>query len=102
MTYTEDREVFERDLFKPPHLARMLERAGQYTGALCKEDRELVLKLALDNFWELRGQIRNSNDVLRVYDRALAQAVRTRPKWRVWWGLIEWRWIKSVQMGKGV
>lgn len=100
MTYTEDRKVFEDDLFKPPYLARMLERSGQYTGAMCKEDRALVLGLALDNFWGLRDAIHNSNDITRAWDRALAQAVRTRPKWRIWWGLVEWRWVKSAQLGR--
>lgn len=100
MTDTEDREVFERDLFKPPYLARMLERSGQYTGAMGKEDRELVLKLALDNFWEMRDQIHSCNGVMQVWDRALAQAVKSRPRWRIWWGLIEWRWIKSTQLGR--
>lgn len=100
MTYTEDRELFERDLFKPPYTARMIARAGEYTGALNAADRSLILGMALDNFWELRDEIHTSNDVLRVWDRALARAVRSRPQWRVWWGLVEWRWMKSVHLGR--
>lgn len=100
MTYTEDREVFERDLFKPPYLARMLERSGRYVGALDKCDRDLILQLALDNFWEMRDQINDTNGVLRVWDQALSRAARTRPRWKTWWSLIETRWVKGIHLGK--
>jgi len=48
----------------------------------------------------MRDTIKNSNDVLRVWDRALSQAAKTRPRWRIWWGMIEWRWIKGTELGR--
>ena len=77
------RDAFAEEFFRPPHLARMLECAGQYTGRLCRADRDLILDLALENFWEMRESIHTSNDVLRMWDRALARAALTRPRWQV-------------------
>ncbi len=88
MTYTEDREAFERDMFRPPFMARMLEIAGRYarcaTGRLDASDKEELFRLALDRFWELRDTVANANDVYRVWEVALKTAACTRRRWLVW------------------
>jgi hypothetical protein len=100
MTYTEDREVFERDLFKPPYLARMLEASGRYVGRLMPEDRAALLASALDLLWDYRDDIHTSNDVTAQWDRALRNAARLRPKWLVWWNWYERRWVRGVRLGR--
>ena len=72
MIYTEDRETFERDMFRPPFMARMLEMAGRYarchTGRLSSKDKGELFEAAVEKFWEL----------------ALKAAATSRERWLVW------------------
>lgn len=88
MAYTQDRESFERDMFRPPFMARMMEMAGRYarctSGRLDSSDKEVLFRTALDEFWETRGNVCNSNDVYRVWELALKAAATSRERWLVW------------------
>jgi|ERR1700674_1351916 len=96
MIYTEDRDTFARDLFRPPFLARMIEDAGRYTGRMSQEDRDWVIELALDRFWELRNTIYTSYGLRDRWIDALNYAVASRPRWRIWYGwVLEFEWVKG-------
>lgn len=83
MTFTEDRETFERDIFKPPHLARMLDVAGEFTGRLDKADREWFLCAAMEQLWEMRESVKVMNDINRLWVLALEETAWVRPYWIV-------------------
>ena len=99
MTYMEDREIFEADLCKPPHLARMCEHAGRFTGRLTKVDRNSLLEMAWDYLWARRDSIHETNDILLTWIACLTAAARTRERWLQWSG-ISWRWVRSSQLGR--
>src|SRR5579859_1142441 len=99
MTYTEDRETFEVQLFRPPHAARMTEHAGYFVERLDSTDKEALLKDALDRLWETRGLIHETRDVLRTWVEALEYAAARRPRWCVWYNVCERRWVKGSQLG---
>ncbi|MDE2097008.1 MAG: hypothetical protein KGL39_07165 [Patescibacteria group bacterium] len=100
MTYTEDRDTFERQLFRPPHAARMSEHAGHFVERLDKADKAALLEDALNRFWETRDQIRETRDILRTWIKALEFAARRRPRWCVWFNVYEKRWVKGSQLGR--
>lgn len=100
MTYTEDRETFERQLSQPPHAARLMEHAGRFVGRLDNNDKDALLKDALDKLWETRNRIKTTQDILTLWVDALAFAARRRPRWHVWSSGYDW-WVKGTQMGKG-
>lgn len=105
MIYTEDRATFERDMFRPPFMARLLDIAGRYAhcpaGRISADDKEELYKLALDKFWELRDTVRFSNDVYRVWENALKAAAATREKWLVWSQVqLAYVWVRANQLGK--
>lgn len=106
VTYTEDRETFEAQIFRPPHLARMLEISGEFTGRLDSLDRDFVVKQSLDRFWDVRGEIKVSNDVERKWVESLQWVAMSRPRWEVFvshWGVaIGKEWIKSSQLRKAL
>ena len=99
MIYTEDRETFERQFFKPPFLARMLERIGKYIDGL--DDKTAFILLAHEKFWQLRNQIKSADDVTKVWEEALKQAAFTRPRWLMHCGpaLERQRWVRSIHLG---
>ncbi len=99
MTYTEDREQFERDLRQPPHFARMCEHAGRFVGRLPKIDRETLLDLAWGYLWDRRDAIHETADILLVWIDCLKSAAHTRKRWLQWSG-ISWRWVRSSQLGR--
>lgn len=80
---TDDRDKFEREIFKPPHLARMLTVSGEFTGRLDNQDREFFLAAAMDAFWEMRERIKVMNDIGRLWAAALETVASSRPRWRV-------------------
>ena len=101
MTYTEDRAAFEHDIFRPPHLARMLEHAARYVGKLAPGDKDLLLSVAMDQFWETRNGIRKTADILRLWDTALRGAARTRDRWCEWSNLDSaWHWVSGKYLGR--
>lgn len=101
MTYSEDRDTFERDIFRPPYLARMLERTGQYSGQMRPADRDMFTRVALEEFWWLRGKIKVSNDITRVWEKALRHAALSRPLWWVWSGTeAAWLQIPGKRLGR--
>ncbi len=100
MTYTEDRETFERDLRKPPHFARMCEHAGRFTGRLTKVDRDTFLEMAYERLWCDRSNIRETSDILLRWIDALRYAARTRKRWLIYYPLGGWRWARSSQLGR--
>lgn len=100
MTFTEDRETFERQMLQqPPHAARLAERAGRFVGRLDNGDKDALLKMALDKFWETREQIKETQDILTLWVKALEFAARRRPKWHCWSSGYDW-WVKGTQLGK--
>lgn len=100
MNEVKERERFEQMFLRPPHIARMLERAGVYTGAMCNADRDFILERSLALYSENWKQVSTANDVAHVWESCLKRAVFTRPKWQVWWGMVEWRWVKSKDLGR--
>lgn len=96
--YTEDRETFERQMFStPPHAARLAERAGRFVGRLSNKDKDALLRVALDQFWETRDQINTTQDLLSLWIEALQYSARRRPRWRCWWSGRD-EWIKSSRL----
>lgn len=100
MTYTEDREQFERDLFRPPHAARMLEHAGRFVERLDRTDKEKLLEDAVDRLFELRDRIHEAKDILTLWIDSLEYAARRRPRWKTWFNVYESRWVKGSQLGR--
>lgn len=100
MTYTEDRETFERDLLRPPHQARMLDYAGKYVGRLTKVDKNTLLEVAIEYLWNRRDQIKETSDILTTWIAALNFAAKTRKKWLVYYNIGGWRWVRSSQLGR--
>lgn len=101
MIYTEDRDTFIRTIFRPPHMARLFDRASEYTARLRAVDRETLLRVALDNFWEMRNRIKVSNDITRVWDLALRHSALSRSSWFVWSGTdLVWVRTKSTRLGR--
>lgn len=99
MTFTEDRETFERQILQPPHAARLMEHAGRFVGRLDNDDKDALLRIALDQFWETHGQIKETQDILTLWVRALEYAARRRPRWHLWSSGYDW-WVKGSQLGK--
>lgn len=99
-----DRETFEATIFKPPHLARMLERFGEFTGRLDSADREFFLTSAVDRLYERREEIKTSNDVEQLWVSVLTDVAFTRPRWHVavgHWGVaVGKEWVKSIHLRK--
>ncbi len=102
--FTEDREVFERQLFRPPHAARMSEHAGRFTSRLDDADKTALLKDALDQFWEKRSQIQQTQDILRKWIEALEYAAARRPRWQCaishFGRKVGVEWVRGVHLGK--
>jgi hypothetical protein len=100
LTYTEDRETFERQMFRtPPHAARLAEHAGRYIGRLTNGDKEMLLADAILQFWEMRDQIKETQDILKLWVKALEYAAKRRPKWHLWSSGYDW-WVKGSQLGR--
>ena len=99
VTYTEDRETFERQMMSPPHAARLMEHAGRFIGRLDNADKEALLKDALDQFWATRDHIKEMQDILRLWVKALEHSARRRPSWRCWSSGYDW-WVKGSQLGR--
>ena len=99
LIYTEDRETFERDMMRPPHAARLMEHAGRFVGRLDNADKDALLQTALDEFWETREQIKEMQDILRLWVKALETAARRRPRWHCWSSGYDW-WVKGSQLGR--
>lgn len=100
MNYTENRDTFERQMLQtPPHAARLAEHAGRFVGRLDNADKEFLLNGALDRFWETREQIKETQDVLKLWVKALEYSARRRPKWHCWSSGYDW-WVKGSQLGR--
>ena len=96
-----DRERFEAQLFRPPHAARMTGHAGRFVERLDKDDKDALLRDALDRLWATHDQIKETKDVLKVWCSALEYAAARRPRWRIWFNVYEARWIKGTLLGRG-
>lgn len=99
MTFTEDREQFERVMLQPPHAARLMDHAGRFVGRLDNADKQALLELALDSFWERRDAIKETQDILTQWVKSLEFAAKRRPKWHLWSSGYDW-WVKGSQLGK--
>lgn len=95
-----DWETLDRDFFKPPFLARMLERAGRYTDGL--DDKDVFLRWTLEAFETLSEAIKTSQDVISAWDRALTAAALRRQRWLVHYGsaLEHTKWVKGTRLGR--
>ena len=100
VTYTEDRETFEAQLFRPPHAARMTEHAGYFVERLDKDDKNALLSDALDRLWATRGLIHETQDILRTWVEALEFAAQRRPYWITYHNTYEKRKTKGSQLGR--
>ncbi len=100
MIYTEDRDTFEATFFKPPFLARMLERTAKYIDGL--DEKEAFLRAAFEAFWQMRNEIKDSDSVTDLWGQALSRAAASRPRWLVHYGsaLERQRWVKSIHLGR--
>ena len=108
-----DREAFERELSRPPHVARMMEHAGRYVKWLDKGDKDALLEDAVARLFDTADRIKESRDVLALWIAALEYAARRRPRWaECFSGYVatrgyvsrinfEWRWVKGSQLGRG-
>lgn len=96
----QDREEFAEALFRPPHAARMAEHAGYFVQRLDRHDKDALLTMALERLWDTRDQIKEAQDILRVWIKALEFAARYRPRWCVWFNVHESRWVKGTQLGR--
>lgn len=94
------REEFMEELSRPPHNARMNDHAQHFTSRLDKADREALLEDALERLWDTRDQIKETQDVLRTWIKALEFAARRRPKWCTYFNVYEKRWVKGTQLGR--
>lgn len=97
--YTEDRETFERQILQPPHAARLMEHAARFVGRLRNDDKDALLKVALDEFWERREEIKDSQDILTLWVEVLEYSARRRPRWHLWSSGYDW-WVKGSQLGR--
>lgn len=95
-----DWESLDRDFFKPPFLARMLERAAKYIDGL--DDKDTFLRWTLEAFETLSNEIKTSHDVIVAWDRALAGAALRRGRWLVHYGaaLENQKWVRGNRLGK--
>lgn len=94
------REEFEKLLSRPPHAARMSEHAGHYVERLDKADRNALLSMAVERMWELRGEIKEAQDILKTWLKALEYAARRRAYWVEWFNVYESRKVPSSKLGK--
>lgn len=99
MTYTEDRETFERQMYQPPHAARLMEHAGRFVGRLSSVDKDALLRIALDEFWARRAFIKDTQDILEQWVKSLEYSARRRPRWHCWWSGRD-EWVKGTQLGR--
>lgn len=97
--YTEDRDTFEAQFFRPPFLARMLERTAPYIDGL--NDKDAFLEVAFDQFWYLRNTIKDANGVVQTWEEALRYAARSRTHWLVHYGpaLELTKWVRGAHLG---
>jgi hypothetical protein len=95
-----EREQFEAALSKPPHAARMIEHAGRYVERLERNDKDMLLADAIERMWALHGQIKKGKDVLLAWISALNYAAERRPRWRCWYNVCCWEWVKGTQLGR--
>lgn len=94
---TEDRETFEREIFRPPHLARLLDITGEFTGRLDGKDRNYFIARTMVHFWEKRAGIKVQNDISRIWAETMQQVAYARPSWEIWSG-VEWRRVTPGQL----
>lgn len=99
MTFTEDRETFERQMMAPPHAARLMDHAGRFIGRLDNTDKQAFLEMALDEFWARRDLIKATQDILLQWVKSLEFAAKRRPQWHCWSSGYDW-WVKGSQLGK--
>ena len=97
---TTDREKFEAQLFRPPHAARMTEHAGRFTERLDKDDKDALLRDALDRLWEKHEEIEDGKSLLLTWIGALEYAAERRPRWKTWFNVHEARWVKGIYLGR--
>lgn len=101
MTLPEDRDEFERIVWKDPYMARMFSRANPYVGSLAEIDREAFVRIAMNTLWDLRDRIKVSNDVTRLWDQALKHTALSRKRWLVWSGVdTAWIWVSGKNLGR--
>lgn len=79
--------------------ARLAEQAGRYISRMSNQDRESVLKKALDEAWALADLFDPLDGTLLGYwDYQLREAVRSRDGYQLR-HLEGWRWTPSQEIG---
>jgi len=76
-----------------------MDHAGRYVGRLDNADKQALLQMALDEFWATRELIKETQDILRLWVKALEYAARRRPRWHCWSSGYDW-WVKGSQLGR--
>ena len=105
MIYTEDRDVFERQVVGwAPRLRDMNTR---FMGGMCDADRTAFLEVAIDAAWEHRQEFkpRPGYSFPQYWLRCLKYAATSREKWLVSVGttlpgVFEKRWVLSRMLGE--
>lgn len=100
MIYSEDRDQFLRDMFRPPFAARMTERLGPYIDGL--QDKDAFMERAFDEFYAAREKINSAAAIVVWWEQALRAAAMSRPRWLVHCGpaLERTRWIPGRRLGR--
>lgn len=92
-----EQDEFSASVFKPPHLARLLDICGEFTGRLNRSDRESFLNIALRMFFHMRHSIHVANDIPKTWVVALEEVAAIRPRWQIW-NSVDWVWVKPHQL----
>ena len=112
LTYTEDRETFERWLIVGEndkqlggHYARMVERANRFTAGMDSKTAVFFREEALDFAWANRHSFNLQYESKeKFWERSLRHAACTRDKWLVSVatlpGVYEKRWILGRMLGE--
>lgn len=78
-----ERSEFEAQVFRAPHLVRLLDVTGEFTGRLDNHDREFFLTTAMERFYSRRVEINSANDIYRVWVKVLESIASGRSQWLV-------------------
>lgn len=75
-------EAFCDMMTREPTFARLVEQCGRYISRLSNDDREDVLKIALELAWEFNGDLDpTKKSIVMWWDSFLQYAMNTRTHW---------------------
>ncbi len=105
MTYTEDRETFERMIAGQIHHLRDV--TADFVTGMTSVDKDAFLRIAIEAAWDHREEFKPvpGYGLPQYWKRCLKYAATSRDKWRVNAYVLpgvlgEWKWVKGSQLGK--